>query len=292
MISARPVSGLRLIDIHHHVVLPEYEAALVRAGAGDPSRPLSKNDNPAIEYEKMAELGIAAAIINPLSVAGVHHGNDANACYLTAAVNEAQARFVSLRPDDFGFFAALPLPDLEGALRQMEHALDELHADGLIFLSHQNGVYVGDPMYEPLYAEMDRRSAIAFVHPTIPPGIEGLGLKLWPAYIEYAFDTTRVAANLIYHGLMGRYPNIKWILAHAGGTLPYLSLRLRLMEELEGTGRKPPFPFVGAGRPFKERVPEGVAPWLDKFYFDVALSGANAPMAALSEVAHPQRILY
>ena len=48
---------------------------------------------------------------------------------------------------------------------------------------------------------------------------------------------------------MARYPNIKWILAHAGGTLPYLSMRLRLMEELEAGGRKPPFPFVGAGRP-------------------------------------------
>jgi predicted TIM-barrel fold metal-dependent hydrolase len=174
----------------------------------------------------------------------------------------------------------------------MEHALDALHADGLIFLSHQNGVYAGDPAFEPLYAEMDRRSAIAFIHPTIPPNIDSLALKLWPAYIEYAFDTTRVAANLIYHGFMGRYPNIKWILAHAGGTLPYLSLRLRLMEELEAGGRKPPFPFVGAGRPFNERVPEGVTPYLDKFYFDVALSGANAPMAALSEVAQPQRIFY
>ncbi len=139
---------------------------------------------------------------------------------------------------------------------------------------------------EPLYAEMDRRGVVCFMHPTIPAYFPaGLNLQMWPAYLEYAFDTTRVAANLIYHAFMRKYPAIKWLLAHAGGTLPYLSMRLRLMEELETKGRKPPFPGLGAGRPFNERVPEGVAPYLDKFYFDVALSGADAPMAALTALA-------
>jgi predicted TIM-barrel fold metal-dependent hydrolase len=206
-------------------------------------------------------------------------------------VNEAQATFVSAAPDRLGFFATLPLPDIDGALAQMAHALDALHADGVIFLSHQNGVHIGDPRFAPLYAEMDRRRVIAFIHPTVPPGVEHLNLRLWPSFIEYAFETTRVAANLIYHGIMARWSNITWILAHAGGTLPYLSMRLRLMEELE-VGRKPPFPFSGAGAPFIERVPEGVRPHLDAFYFDTALSGARAPMAALTEMAKSEHILY
>ena len=290
---ARPLSSLRLIDVHHHVVLPEYEQALVRSGAGDPSRPFRKNDGPEIVCEKMAELGIAGAVLNPLSVAGVHHGDDANARYLTRSVNEALARFASAAPQRLGFFATLPLPDVDGALREMAHALDTLGADGVVLLSHQNGVYVGDPSCEPLYAEMNRRRVVCFVHPTIPPYLpDGLNLRLWPAYIEYAFDTTRVAANLIYHAFMRKYPDIKWILAHAGGAFPYLSLRLRLMEELETKGRKPPFPTVGAGAPFHERVPEGVTPYLDKFYFDVALSGADAPMAALTALAPADRIFY
>src|SRR4029079_6569970 len=141
---------------------------------------------------------------------------------------------------------------------------------GVIFLSHQNGIHIGDPRFGSLYAEMDRRGVIAFVHPAVPPGVEHLNLRLWPSFIEYAFETTRVAANLIYHGIMRDYPNIKWILAHAGGALPFLSMRLRLMEELE-VGRAPPFPFSGAGAPFIERVPEGVVPYLDRFYFDTAL---------------------
>jgi predicted TIM-barrel fold metal-dependent hydrolase len=284
-------SSSRLIDVHHHVMLPEYEEALVRSGAGNPSRPLRKGDSAQILYEKMLDLGIESAILNPLSVAGVHHGNDAHARYLTESVNDAMARYVSAVPDRLGFFATLPLPDVDGALHQMQHALDVLHADGVIFLTNQNGFYIGDPAFEPLYAEMDRRAVNAFIHPGMPPYVESLRLRLWPAFIEYAFDTTRVAANLIYHEFMGRYPNIRWILAHAGGTLPYLSMRLRLMEEME-VGRKPPFPFVGAGRPFIERVPEGVTPHLGRFYFDTAFSGAAGPMAALTDMAGADHILF
>jgi predicted TIM-barrel fold metal-dependent hydrolase len=263
------------------VVLPEYQSALVRAGAADPSRPLGRNFDPAVECEVMDQLGTAASIVNPLSAAGVHHGDDANARYLTESTNEALAKFVSAAPDRLGFFSALPLPDLDGALRQMAHGLDDLGAEGVIFLTNQNGRYVGDPEFEDLYAEMDRRQVIAFVHPARPTYLATLRLDLWPAYVEYAFETTRVATNLIYHGIMARYPNIKWILAHAGGTLPYLTHRLRLMEE--GDPNTPSF---------NERVPEGVDAYLDKFYFDVALSGGAAPMAALTEMADPTRILF
>ena len=286
----RMLSGLKLIDVHHHVVLPEYEAALKRSKAIDPSRPFRKGDPPAIVYEKMAEFGVAAAVVNPLSVAGVHHGDDANARYLTRSVGEALAKFAGAR-SELGFFAPLPLPDIDGALVEMAYALDVLRADGFILLSHQNGVYVGDPRYRPVYDEMNRRGAIVFIHPTIPPYLPGgLDLPLWPAYIEYAFDTTRAGVNLIYNEVLREFPNIRWILAHAGGTFPYLSTRLRLMEELET--HQPPFPRLGAGRPFHERFPEGVRPWLDRFYYDVALSGGGPPMAALTQLAGAGRILY
>jgi predicted TIM-barrel fold metal-dependent hydrolase len=215
-------SALRLIDVHHHVVLPEYEAALARAGAADPSRPLRRRVTPQQALDAMAELGIAAAVLNPLSAAGVHHGSDAHARDLTQATNEALAIFASHAPDRLGFFAALPLPDVDGALRALEHALDHLHADGVILLTSQNGRYVGDPAFDALYAELDRRGAVVFVHPASPAYVAALHLDLWAAYVEYPFETTRVAANLIYNGITSRYPDIKWILAHGGGALPYL----------------------------------------------------------------------
>ena len=288
--AAPGLAGLRLIDVHHHVVLPEYEAALRRSRAADPSRPFRKGDPPEIVCEKMNEIGIAAAVLNPLSVAGVHHGDDGDARYLTRSVGEALAKFAAARPE-LGFFAPLPLPDIDGALAATAYALDVLGADGIILLSHQNGVYVGDPRYRPVYAELHRRRAVVFVHPTIPPYLPGgLNLALWPAYIEYAFDTTRAAANLIYNEVLRDFPGICWILAHAGGTFPYLTTRMRLMDELET--HAPPFPGVGAGQPFHLRFPEGVRPWLDRFHYDVALSGGSAPMAALTALAGPERILY
>lgn len=289
----RSPADLRFIDVHHHVVLPEYQSALARSGVADPSRPFRQNDPPSVVCAKMAELGIEAAVLNPLSVAGVHHGDDANARYLTRSVNDALAVFAAQTPTKLGFFATLPVPDVDGALVELAHALDSLGADGIILLSNQNAVYVGDRRLDPLYAELHRRGAIVFIHPTIPPYVpDHLDLKLWPAYIEYAFDTTRVAANLIYLEVMRTYPNIRWILAHAGGTFPYLSMRVRLMEELETKGRKTPFPSSGFGKPFHERMPEGVGPYLDRFYYDTALSGADAPMAALTALASIGNIFY
>lgn len=272
---------LRFIDVHHHVVLPEYEEALVRSHARDPSKPLRKNSVASEAIASMNAFGIEAAVINPLSVAGVHHGDDASARYLCETVNEALAKFVSYAPNTLGFFAPLPYPDVDGALKQMEHALDDLGADGVILLSNQNDVYVGDVRGEALWAEMDRRGVACFIHPARASFVDSLQLKLWAAVIEYPFETTRVATNLIYNGYMRKYPNVKWILAHAGGCLPYLSYRLHLMEEQDE--HKPPF---------SERHPEGTQPYLGKFYFDTAIAGSRAAMLALNEIAQPRHIMY
>jgi predicted TIM-barrel fold metal-dependent hydrolase len=271
----------RFIDVHHHTVLPEYQQALIRSGAADPSRPLRKNSNPQQALESMQSFGIEAAIFNPLSVAGVHHGNDDHARYLTRSTNEALAKFISHAPKRMGFFAPLPFPNIDGALHEMTFALDTLGADGVILLSNQNDVYIGDPVGEALYAEMDRRKTCVFVHPARPSFVDGLNLKLWASVVEYPFETTRIAANLIYNGYMKKYPNIRWILAHAGGCLPYLSLRLRLMEESDE--HKPEFSV---------RHPEGVAPYIGQFYFDTAISGSHAALASLYAVTDPTHVMF
>lgn len=271
----------RFIDVHHHCVLPEYQAALVRSGAADPSKPLRKNASPQEAIDSMGTLGIEAAIVNPLSVAGVHHGDDANARYLCQSVSDALAKFAGHAPDKLGFFAPLPYPDVDGALRHMEYALDTLKADGLILLSSQNGIYVGDKRMEPLLAEMNRRKAIVFVHPARPAFIDTLTTKIWGSIIEYTFETTRVAAFLIYNEFMKKYPDIRWILAHAGGCVPFVSFRLILMEEQDI-----------ASPPFSERIPEGARHWVDRFYFDTAISGSRPALAALMEVARPGHVMY
>ena len=271
----------RFIDVHHHCVLPEYEQALVRSGAPDRSRPLRKNASPQEAAERMATFGIEHAVVNPLSVANVHHGDDANARYLCRSVTDALAKFAAAVPGKFGFFAPLPYPDIDGSLRHMEYALDKLGADGLILMSSQNGIYVGDTRGEPLWAELNRRKAVVFVHPAWPAFVDTLSMKIWGSIVEYTFETTRVGAFLIYNEVMRKYPDIKWILAHAGGCLPYLSFRLHLMEEQD----------INAPA-FSTRVPEGAVGYVGKFYYDTAISGSPAALAALTATAQPSHVLY
>jgi predicted TIM-barrel fold metal-dependent hydrolase len=270
----------RRIDVHHHVILPEYVAALRRSGLAEAALPRRISDPKSVQ-DTMRQLGIAATVLNPITTAGIHHGDNRDARYLAETTNEALAKFVATAPEQFGFFAILPVPDVDGSLAQLEHALDTLHADGLLFLSCQNGVYLGDRRLDPLYAEMDRRGVTVFMHPASPPYVAQLGMKLFAACVEYPFETTRVVANLIYNEVMARYPNIKWILAHGGGAVPYLTYRLTLMEHDD---REEPV--------FHVRVPEGVTPFLDRFYYDLALVGAPAPLAALAAMADPGRLLY
>jgi predicted TIM-barrel fold metal-dependent hydrolase len=275
---AKIKSGRR-IDVHQHVVLPEYEKALAKQGVVENSNLKTKVFTKESVLGVMAELGMDATVLLPFSTSGIYHGNDENARYLTQVTNEAAAQLVSEAPQKFGFYAILPLPDLQGALKEMETALDKYHAAGVSFLSTQNGVYIGDPAFDELYSEMNRRSAIGFIHPGRPPYT--LNLKMETSLIEYTFETTRVACNLIYNGVMERYPNIKWILAHAGGTLPYVPMRLAAVQ---GEDKQHPS--------FLDRIPKGFLPYLKQFYYDTAIAGTLSTMSALVATADPSHIFY
>jgi aminocarboxymuconate-semialdehyde decarboxylase len=190
------------------------------------------------------------------------------------------ARFVDGQTK-LGFFATLPLPDIAGSVAEIERSLDGLKADGIILLTHQNGVHVGDPTWDEVYSELDRRGAAVLIHPTRPTYASDLKLRLWQAILEYPFETTRVAANLIYNGVIAKFPNIKWILAHAGGCLPYLRHRLELMEETDEHSPS-----------FSERHPEGIAPSLAQFWYDTAIAGSESAMSSLYRVADPAKVMF
>ncbi len=269
----------RRVDVHLHAILPEYRKALQRAGVTESSFRKTTANTPQAFLDAISELGIDVAIWLPFSGSGIYVKDDASTRYLTQTTNEAIATLAAKVPKKFGFYAILPLPNVAAALKQMEYALDSLHADGVAFLSTQDGRYIGDPAFEDLYAEMNRRSLMALVHPARPTYPEPL--KVPPELIEYTFETTRVAVNLIYNEVMKRYPNIKWILPHAGGALPYLPLRL---EVLQGDDTQKPT--------FLERVPEGYLPYLERFYYDVATSGAAGPIFALTAITDSSHIFY
>ena len=224
----------------------------------------------------MDRCGIAAAVTS-IAAPGVYFGDKAAARDLARRCNEHSARLVSDHPRRFGAFASLPLPDVDGALAELQYALDTLHLDGVILLASIGNQYLGDVAFDPLFAELDRRKAVVFIHPTVPPTSQALKLAMPGALVEFVFDTTRAVANLIYSGTLERCPDIAFILSHAGGTVPYVAWRLA----------------QGAVIPaLRERAPQGAIAYLKRLYYDTAMSATPYALNSLRALVDPSQILF
>jgi 6-methylsalicylate decarboxylase len=180
----------------------------------------------------MDDAGIDVAITS-ISTPGVHMGDDSAARDLARRVNELSAELIQERPDRFGGFAALPLPDVEGALRALEYGLDVLKLDGVVLFSNARSIYLGDTRFGPLFDELERRGAVVFVHPTSSPDPAARSLGLPDSLIDFTADTTRAVAQLHYGNIFVRTPNVKYIFSHAGGTSPYLAARFSIIDEMD-----------------------------------------------------------
>jgi predicted TIM-barrel fold metal-dependent hydrolase len=261
---------MRRVDTHHHVVPPDYAAWLRRRGEEAGGLPIP-DWTPEAALALMDERGVATAILS-VSTPGVHLGDDAEARALARDVNAYAAAMARAHPRRFGFFATLCLPDVRGSLRELEHAFDALGADGVVLLANSRGVYLGDKSFDPLFEELNRRQAVVFVHPSIVPGLEPLpGV---PTYVvDFLLDTTRAAIGLARSGTLERYPELKIILAHAGGIVPFAAYRMSAAASPRGN------PIDGVAQ-------------LKRFYFDTALSGSPTALPSLLAFAQPDHVVY
>ncbi|MEU7527464.1 amidohydrolase family protein [Saccharothrix sp. NPDC042600] len=223
------------IDVHHHAYHGELADALARRGVTHmaPGVPVPRwrvEDSLRV----MASCGLDAAILSvlmPDQALRLPDGPD-----LVRATNEWTAELVGAHPGRFGLLATLPLPDLDASLAEVGHAFDVLDADGVVLpASLADGALLGDPPQEPLFAELDRREAVALVHPDPGYRCSCTGAPDSPAVVppplvDFVMDTTRAVANLLFRGVLRRYPRIRFVLAHGGGTIPFLAGRLELAE--------------------------------------------------------------
>jgi len=265
-----------LIDIHQHVIPDVYKRELASVGV------LGSGENRWPEWsvprqlELMDELGIDAALTS-IASPGAYFGDVEFTKKLVKNCNEAMAQIVAEHPGKFGAMGFVSLPDVQAACRDIEYALDVLKLDGINLQTHTGHRYLGHPEENELYAELDRRRAVIFVHPQRPP-VEKMPEYAFPAgYTELTFDTTRAITNMLYTGMLAKYPNIRWIMPHMGGVTPFLLFRLSGLDD---------DPKV------RERIPDGVATYLKRLYYDVAQSPAPLALRALLEVADPSRIMF
>ena len=252
------------VDVHAHYLPADYRQALLDAGHEHPDGfPLLPEWSATSHLAMMDRVGIATSMLS-VSTPGVTFGADP--VEWAGRVNESGAQTVREHPGRFGLFASLPLPDADAARDELVHALDELDADGVVLLTHADGVYLGDPRLEPVMADLDRRRAVVFVHPTSPAGFECTALGYPRPMLEFLLDTTRAIANLVLTGTLTRYPQIRLIVPHAGAALPVLADRLAGFAGLFGVGGREAgevdvlgtlqrlYYEVGAGFPFPRHV--------------------------------------
>jgi 6-methylsalicylate decarboxylase len=252
------------IDVHAHYLPADYREALIANGHAEPDGfPVLPQWSAEAHLAMMDRVGIATSMLS-LSTPGVAFGEDPAAW--ARRVNEAGARTVRDHPGRFGLLASLPLPDVEAARAELAYALDDLAADGVVLLTNADGVYVGDERFDPLFADLDRRRAVVFLHPTSPACFEATSLGYPRPMLEFLLDTTRAVADLVLRGRLERHPRIELIVPHAGAALPVLADRIAGVAGMFSVGGRDPGEIdvigtlqrlhyeVGAGFPFPRHI--------------------------------------
>lgn len=221
------------IDTHVHYLPPAYNAMLDRRNMktldGGFPRP---NWNVEMQLEGMEQLGTSYALLS-ISSPPVHLGDAVEAIETARGCNEFGAELKKKYPDKFGVMASLPLPEVEASVEEVKFCHDVLNVNGFALQTNAGGVYIGDPMLDPVMEELDKIGAVVSIHPTMPGAIpDGIHKGIPYPFMEFFFDTTRTVANMIAYGVVKRYPNIKFVIPHAGAFMPILSDRLATLPNL------------------------------------------------------------
>jgi 6-methylsalicylate decarboxylase len=262
------------IDVHHHLFPPFYVKAMadeLRAN-GFVLRPWT----PSTSLDMMDKAGVAVGMLSPVQRLVMDSMSDRSdrARSLARQNNEYNAQLVRDYPGRFGHFAALPLPDPDGSLKEIAYALDTLKADGIALWTSYMDKWVGDPAFWPAYEELNRRNAVVFYHPARPsccrnlPGQSGI--------IDYDLDTARAIDSLLWNGTLSKFPNVRHIFSHSGGAFPVLAARL--IDD---------FPKNRA-----DKVPNGVEYEFKKLYFDTAHASKVPALDALKDIVSVSQIMY
>jgi predicted TIM-barrel fold metal-dependent hydrolase len=272
-----------VIDVHAHILPPVYLEAMRSAGLADKTgRPVGDGfPFPQWSLEDtlrvMDGYAIRASVLS-ITAPGTLFLRGDRARQLVRALNDAMAAIVREHPARFAALATLPMSDIDASLDEINHALDRSGFDGIGLYSNVDGVYLGDARFAPLLEELNRRKAVVFVHPGQPPGFEQFSLGLPSPILEYPFDSTRMLASLLYSGALARYSDIKLIVPHGGGTVPYLAARIARAASAEfRTG-----PKTAAGEAMQ---------LLRSVYYDLTAMSETANLAALKEFVPADRLL-
>jgi 6-methylsalicylate decarboxylase len=273
------------IDLHHHHVPPGVGgfggAAAGRGGApgrggGGARGPGGRGPwTPDATLEQMDKFDIAVAILSMTQMGDVLYDNTQKGRTAVRSGNDYGAKLMAEHPKRFGLFTGVPLPDIDGVMKEIEYGFDTLKADGIGIYTNDNQTrWPGDPYFDPMWQELNRRRAIVYMHPLAPPCCTNLNDS-----VSFTMnDITRACTSILANGVLHKYPNVKIIIPHSGGTMPMIAGRIK--------DRYPHDPK------HDEYIPNGVIAELQKFYIDIAHASFPYPMAAMMKFALPDHILF
>jgi predicted TIM-barrel fold metal-dependent hydrolase len=259
------------IDVHHHM-LPPFYMDLRRAVPDVGKMPTW---SPSKSLDDMEKNGVTTAMLS-LAVSGVTFDAGEAGRSLARKSNDFGAQLVKDHPASFGLLAALPLPDPQGSLVEMEYALDTLHADGIALLSSYGDKWLGDAAYAPVFEELNRRKSVVFVHPNAPNCCANLMPHVPASTMEFYFDTARTIESLLLNGTFSRFPNLQFIFSHGGGAMPILANRIARF-----------FP-----KDLASYAPNGVLYELKRQYYDTASASNPTSLSAIMSLVPSSQILF
>lgn len=264
-----------IIDVHHHIMLPQFlalqEERIKRSGYWGAKL---TEWTPSWSLDEMDRNGAASAILS-ISCPGCWTGKLEESRRLARELNEYKANLVRDYPGRFGFFATIPLPDVDGSLKEITYALDELKADGICLLTNYDGKYPGDPAFASVYDELNRRKAVVYSHPAAVDCCVNMVPAVPMAILEFMFDNARAIVSLLAGGTFTRCPDIRFIFSHCGGALPAIAGRV-----------------TGWARTLGDRLPQGALHELKRLNFDTASMANPMSFGAVLKMVPPTQVFF
>lgn len=265
------------IDVHAHAVIPHYHQLLSELGVAVPSygSGLSGFDNDRHDQRiaHMNEARVSRQLLSPMFAP--YLPDEADAVRAARCVNDAHAMLAADHPNRLAAYGALPLPHIDAALAELEYCLDTLGMIGIALHCACLGESVVAERFDPVYAELDRRGAVLFFHPSVnglcSPLVNEWGLA---ATAGVVFEDTTVALHLIARRIPQRYPKITFIIPHLGGVIPMLLNRLDNQLGLSTPG-----------------LPENPAVTARRFYYDTVAHGSHAALRCAVDALGHDRLL-
>jgi predicted TIM-barrel fold metal-dependent hydrolase len=264
-----------IVDVHHHIMEPKFlELQQMRIAASGYAGAELQKWTPSWSIEEMDKNGADVSILS-ISTPGSWTGNVEQSRKLARSINDYKAQIVRDHPKRFGFFATIPLPDVDGSLKEIAYAFDTLKADGICLLTNYDGRYPGDPAFAPVYDELNRRKAVVYSHAAAAPCVFNIQPSVPPAILEFMFDNTRAIVSLLQSGTFTRCPDINFIFSHCGGALAGLAGRI-----------------AGWSRSFADKAPGGAIPALKKLNYDTASMNNPFTFGAMMKLAGPEKLMF